>query len=101
MNKEKELLASDKICVRHELDFLTIRPIDDVYITPIDCPVCKILMKDDRDTYAFRRYKCCSECMFRWAQPRIDDWEDGWRPDEDEILNTLADAHPSQVYFVR
>ncbi len=59
------------------------RSYDDPY--PLDCPICKFLIKGLEDIYMLDKFACCQECAFTWAQPRRHEWEEGWRPTLEQI----------------
>ena len=52
---------------------------------PVSCPVCGFLIRDARDVKTWERYGCCQECTHTWAEPRRNEWDAGWRPDEKQI----------------
>ena len=52
---------------------------------PIDCPLCKLLMKDADDVSSFMRSFVCKECEDAWADPNREKWLDGWRPSKEKV----------------
>ena len=52
---------------------------------PFECPICNILLRDRRDSLAYDHYQCCSDCMAEVAHPNKTRWENGWRPNENEL----------------
>jgi hypothetical protein len=57
---------------------------------PISCPVCSFLMRGSSDSESYFKFKCCFDCDMKWAQSRKKDWEDGWRPTDDEIKQEIS-----------
>ena len=57
--------------------------------TPFGCPLCDVLFADQIDLMAFHQYGCCSECSYGWAQPNIEKWNDGWRPNKRSVQKTI------------
>ena len=53
--------------------------------TPFACTLCDVLFADQIDLTAFHQYGCCSECSYIWAQPNIEKWNDGWRPNKSQV----------------
>jgi len=54
-------------------------------ITPLFCPVCRFVMNNSDDDVYYTRYKCCSDCAIKWAEPNRDRWIAGWRPLERDL----------------
>jgi len=57
-------------------------------VTPLACPVCDRLMRSSDDVAAYRISMCCDACSEAWARPRRKEWQDGWRPPQEDV-----DAH--------
>jgi hypothetical protein len=52
---------------------------------PLDCEVCGFMMRDYKDVSSFYSAGCCSECELQWYFANKEKWEEGWRPDQEEI----------------
>jgi len=88
-------LGSDRVFRKHQDGFLVIRPVDDIDNTPIECPVCLMMMIDLDDSRAYSDYDCCHSCQTKWAEGfHREDWKNGWRPSvediEKEVLRRLS-----------
>ena len=54
---------------------------------PLFCPICKFHMSGLDDIQAYKKFECCQQCMFSWAESRATAWiEEDWRPSEDEVV---------------
>tara|TARA_B100000214_G_scaffold369310_1_gene342160 strand:- start:505 stop:684 length:180 start_codon:yes stop_codon:yes gene_type:complete len=42
-------------------------------------------MIPEKDLLYAKRYGVCSSCSMKWAETNLEDWNSGWRPDDDEI----------------
>ena len=94
-------LSKGRVFKKHPLGFLIVRPAEEYVHVPIGCPVCGMMMRDEMDSRAYHKYQCCRECIYKWAQPRIDEWKEGWRPAGDEITEELCRRKSTKVYFVK
>jgi predicted Zn-ribbon and HTH transcriptional regulator len=56
---------------------------------PRTCPVCKTYSFSRRDDLYMNRFKCCFECYVEFVEHREDRWHEGWRPDKEQIKNSL------------
>jgi hypothetical protein len=50
------------------------------------CDLCEYILKSEIDITTHRESGCCEECWLTFGQARKNEWESGWRPNE-EILN--------------
>ena len=68
-------------------------------IIPFDCPVCEILMRDNKDSFSFLEYGCCWECKEEIAYPNKIKWKEGWRPNADQLtkLRKKRTSIPSYI----
>lgn len=80
-----------------------ILPTSDIDIVPLDCPVCKFLLRDHGDVLEFQRNQCCLDCAVIWAHPNIVRWAEGWRPPASELKIELDRRNnmPSYIYQVK
>ncbi len=46
------------------------------------CKVCEYVLSSPQDIESSRQYGCCNECYITFAQSRVKEWQQGWRPDE-------------------
>ncbi len=56
-------------------------------VVPIDCPVCKSLMGKSDDLTSYQKFSCCHFCRMKWADRRQGEWNNGWRPSNQEIID--------------
>ena len=53
------------------------------------CPVCKTYSFSGRDDLYMNRFDCCEQCYIFFVVNREERWEEGWRPDEDQVKEYL------------
>jgi len=53
------------------------------------CPVCKTYSFSRRDDLYMNRFQCCARCYVFFVEHREERWNDGWRPDEELVKNSL------------
>jgi hypothetical protein len=92
-----ELLSDGRQLLQHKSNFTILLPEDPADRVPLDCPVCRILMRDMTDVVCYQKYQCCSDCAMDWAEPNRAKWFEGWRPDEGSVHKrlTIRSAFPS------
>jgi len=56
---------------------------------PLECPVCKFVLRDDHDVRSVRKEKACSECTINFKHIFLDKWRDGWRPSVEEARSKM------------
>ena len=66
---------------------------------PLFCPMCDLMMGTDSDTEFFIEYGVCKECSIRFAEPRKNEWSNGWRPSEKEIKE-FKDTISKRVFSI-
>ena len=59
--------------------------------TPLFCQVCASVMSGMLDAEYHRLHGCCEECGIKWAERKRGAWNDGWRPDKEEIQSAVED----------
>jgi|1_EtaG_2_1085319.scaffolds.fasta_scaffold00061_66 hypothetical protein len=64
------------------------------------CPVCQITMNTADDYSYIRRFKCCSECGMKWAEPMREKWLSGWRPSDEEVLSHKEIIKQASSFFI-
>ena len=101
MDNWKELSGGRKI--KQLKNYSIVIPETSINRVPLDCPVCKMLMSTFEDSITYQEKKCCSYCDLIWAQPNKQKWEQGWRPNIDEVNKHLNERNsmPSFIYEVK
>ena len=69
--------------------FIVIRPLRCESVSPLFCIVCRCPAPSADDRLTHNRDGCCSICSLKWADPRRDEWVNGWRPSKEEIDKEL------------
>ena len=49
------------------------------------CPVCKTYSFSSGDDLYMNRFKCCHGCYIEFVEHRVERWNSGWRPLDDDI----------------
>jgi hypothetical protein len=52
---------------------------------PLFCPLCKFCMRTYDDRTSYETKECCYKCALTFADSRLEQWKDGWRPTTEEI----------------
>jgi hypothetical protein len=47
---------------------------------PLECPVCKFVLRDSEDVISVKSEKACTECTINFKHINLEKWLDGWRP---------------------
>jgi hypothetical protein len=79
--------------------FVVIVPIDAQPPVPIGCPVCKYLMRTKDDEDAYHKFGCCDRCAMLWAYPRRQQWDEGWRPSDEQLKEAELTRPPLTIKF--
>ena len=53
--------------------------------TGLFCNLCEYILKTTEDVKIHDDHGCCKECWLTFGESRKDDWEKGWRPDNDTL----------------
>ena len=53
------------------------------------CPVCKTYSFSRTDDLYMNRFECCEHCYIFFVEHREDQWRNGWRPDDDQVKDSL------------
>ena len=53
------------------------------------CPVCKTYSFSRSDDLYMNRFECCQRCYVVFVVNREERWQEGWRPDEDQVKKSL------------
>lgn len=63
---------------------------DSTYV-PIDCPVCELMMRDNKDVSRYYLSKCCVDCWISFLEPlRKLNRDEGYLPSSSEIKTYRA-----------
>ena len=54
------------------------------------CDVCLCLIRTQFDEDAMIKMNCCFNCSTEFAYPNKEEWDKGWRPKKDEILENIS-----------
>ena len=52
---------------------------------PLFCPICNFAVRTYEDRSCYESKQCCSKCAMVFADSRLDEWKDGWRPTTEQI----------------
>lgn len=80
----------DRLKLDHASGFIIIVPKDRIEPIPVYCPVCRLLMQSADDAEYFRAKSCCEKCGMKWADPNLEKWHQGYRPDPSEIKTEVT-----------
>ena len=53
------------------------------------CPVCKTYSFSGRDDLYMNRFDCCEQCYIFFVVNREERWQEGWRPDDNQVKEFL------------
>ena len=69
--------------------------------TPLDCPICKILLCDKQDVLSYKNYECCKSCANAFVYPHREKWDKGWRPNDNQISSQREKrlSVPTYIYY--
>ena len=56
---------------------------------PFFCPVCDFMIRTYDDKRSYEEKKCCYKCALVFADSRIEEWKNGWRPSEKELKEEI------------
>jgi len=56
---------------------------------PLFCDVCGIRFGHMEDEKSYQKFKCCSSCANTWAYSHKKEWEEGWRPSNEQIEKAI------------
>ena len=67
---------------------------------PDACPMCDTLLRaSDVDTYI--EFGVCTNCDMSFRQPRMKDWNCGWRPSQEQVDNMLKSLRKQPFFYKR
>jgi len=84
----------DRLIAQHPQGFSIIVPKDFKGSIPVNCPVCDTLFRSSDDETAYQEFKCCNTCAMQWAHARKIEWNTGWRPSREQVLDSVKDRLP-------
>jgi len=56
---------------------------------PLECPVCKFVLRDSKDVESVKKERACTECTLNFKHVNLEQWQDGWRPSIDEARSKM------------
>ena len=65
--------------------FCVYKPENFLKPVPLFCNICNLSMSGQLDNMYYEKFKCCSSCGIKWADPNQERWRLGWRPEKVEI----------------
>ena len=68
---------------------------------PIDCPVCKMMLKKSDIHASYNDFKCCEECKFSFVDINQEKWKSGWRPTKTQVNRVLKKRAKLPSYIMR
>lgn len=89
----------DRLIDERPEGFVVIVPVGTQPPVPLGCPTCNFLMRTRDDEAAYHEFGCCDRCGRLWAQPRRQQWKEGWRPSVEQVAAAEADRVPLAVTF--
>jgi len=89
-----EQYHQDRLIANHPQGFLIIIPKNEATSVPLSCPVCDILFRSRNDEMAYQEFKCCDICAMQWAHARKTEWNEGWRPSPEQVLESIKNRPP-------
>lgn len=60
--------------------------------TPFWCPICDLVMKNGEggDNKTYFKFGACRYCFIEFIEHREEKWEEGWRPEPDQVARMIA-----------
>lgn len=89
----------DRLIEEQPEGFVVIVPTDAEPPVPLACPVCTHLMRTRDDEASWRVVGCCERCALLWAQPRLAQWKEGWRPAVEQVQQLELQRPPLAITF--
>ena len=68
---------------------------------PLDCPVCKLLLRDREDVLSYQEFECCTSCADVFVYPNRQKWISGWRPSQDKINSEREKRRSIPTYILK
>ena len=81
-----EALDDNRLLAEHKLGFSIIIMKDDKKAISLECDICTLLMRDQKDVQAYNECSACYDCMLQWYEPQQEKWNSGWRPPVEEVM---------------
>jgi len=85
-NKNNHWFTFDKsrTARHHKSGFLIIKS-KHASTIPFECPICSLIMRNNKDVTCYHEYKSCFACATYLIIPNTKRWNDGWRPTKQQI----------------
>ena len=80
----KTAIDKGKYKVVHNVDF------DESNVVSAFCGVCESMLRSQSDEDCMRKLIFCFHCAIDFAYPNKKEWDLGWRPLHDEIVQRLS-----------
>lgn len=67
--------------------YIVVMPDDQDVASPLECPVCDVVMGTREDMMNYNVYGCCSWCKDMFVRGTIAEqrWRSGWRPPKAQV----------------
>lgn len=86
--------TKNRLIAQHPSGFYIIKPDDHDSRAALSCELCDRLYRTKDDDDANREFGCCHLCALKWAHPRREQWNTGWRPTRDQIDLDVSQRPP-------
>jgi hypothetical protein len=80
--------------------FLLIRNLGKKAKNPICCKVCQTMLRGADDIEEHAKLGACKKCCDKWAYVNYKEWNNGWRPSEEDIIKELKDRKSKPVFQI-
>jgi hypothetical protein len=57
--------------------------------SPLLCPVCNFVLRDNEDVKSVKAESACTECIINFKYANFGQWEKGWRPSIEEARTKI------------
>lgn len=65
---------------------------------PDACPICSVLLRS-LDIEAYKKSNVCSDCELHFLQQNRDDWNAGWRPNDQQIAERMRKREIEPFFY--
>ena len=89
INLDWKSYTHDRLIANHPNGFSIIKPKEDVSRVPLSCSICDAIFRSRDDEMACREFDCCNLCAMQWAHARKIEWNNGWRPSREQVLESI------------
>ena len=70
-------------------------------VIPLDCPFCKLSMRDVKDVRSYEEYSVCHTCKLEVIEPNLIQYNKGWRPGNQEMLKVQEYESTRPSYLMK